>query len=110
MISLLYLQSFLLFNTFFSVDYNIEHNYGHGTENLCYNFYNFTLLAFFMHQIHQLTDNLFKKVREKYGRMDSLWQEMRTALCWFYFDGMEELWLFLSGDERYRPQSYPVIA
>ena len=98
------------FNTLKNHGYNIEHNYGHGTENLCYNFYNFTLLAFFMHQIHQLTDNLFKKVREKYGRMDSLWQEMRTALCWFYFDGMEELWLFLSGDERYRPQSYPVIA
>ncbi len=38
------------FNSLKNHGYNIEHNYGHGSNNLCYNFYNFTLLAFTMHQ------------------------------------------------------------
>ncbi|APZ30187.1 hypothetical protein [Rickettsia conorii] len=46
------------FNSLKNHGYNIEHNYGHGSENLCYNFYNFTLLAFTIHQIHQLVDKL----------------------------------------------------
>ena len=46
------------FNSLKNQGYNITHNYGHGSNNLCYNMYNFTLLAFTMHQIHQLTDKL----------------------------------------------------
>ena len=40
------------FNTLKNHGYEIEHNYGHGEKNLSFNFYVFTLLAFFMHQIH----------------------------------------------------------
>ena len=35
------------FNTLKNQGYHIEHNYGHGKKNLCYNFYLLTLLAFF---------------------------------------------------------------
>lgn len=62
------------FNSLKNHGYNIEHNYGHGSENLCYNFYNFTLLAFTIHQIHQLVDKLFQEMREQFGRLGSLWE------------------------------------
>ena len=48
----------------------------HGKNNSCYNFYNFTLLSFLMHQIHQLTDSLFQKLRLKYSRLASLWHQV----------------------------------
>lgn len=60
------------FNSLKNHGYNMEHNYGHGSENMSYNFYNFILLAFTMHQIHQLTDKLFQEMRARFGRLDSL--------------------------------------
>ena len=91
------------FNSLKNHGYNIEHNYGHGSNNLCYNFYNFTLLAFTMHQINQLTDKLFQKMRCQFGRLGSLWEEMRAMVHRLYFVSMEALWEFLAGDFDYEP-------
>ena len=83
------------FNTLKNHGYEIEHNYGHGEKNLSFNFYAFTLLAFFIHQIHQLTDNIFKKVRSLYGRLESFWNDIRSFINRFYCQGLEELWLWM---------------
>ena len=91
------------FNSLKNHGYNIEHNYGHGSNNLCYNFYNFTLLAFTMHQIHQLTDKLFQEMRAQFGRLGSLWEEMRAMVHRFYFSSMEALWELLAKDLDYEP-------
>jgi hypothetical protein len=91
------------FNSLKNHGYNIEHNYGHGSNNLCYNFYNFTLLAFTMHQIHQLTDKLFQEMRSQFGRLGSLWEEIRTMIHRFYFSSMEALWELLAKDLDYEP-------
>ena len=91
------------FNSLKNHGYNIEHNYGHGSDSLCYNFYNFTLLAFTMHQIHQLTDKLFQKMRAQFGRLGSLWEEIRAMVHRFYFSSMEALWELLAKDLDYEP-------
>jgi hypothetical protein len=84
------------FNSLKNHGYNIEHNYGHGKENASYYFYNFTLLTF---TIHQLTDILFTKLRSSYGRLTSLWNDIR-AFVNRLFNELEELWLFLLGDRN----------
>lgn len=91
------------FNSLKNHGYNIEHNYGHGNNHLCYNMYNLTLVAFTMHQIHQLTDKLFKEMRGKYGRLGSLWEKMRSAIDFFYFSSMEILWEFIAYKREYPP-------
>jgi hypothetical protein len=91
------------FNSLKNHGYNIEHNYGHGSNNLCYNFYNFTLLAFTMHQIHQLTDKLFQEMRAQFGRLASLWNEIWTMVNRLYFLSMETLWELLAKDLDYEP-------
>jgi hypothetical protein len=53
------------FNTLKSQGYHIEHNYGHGRQNLSLNFFLLNLLAFFMHEIFQLTDRLYQACRRK---------------------------------------------
>jgi hypothetical protein len=45
--------------------YHIEHNYGHGRRNLSLNFFLLNLFAFFMHEIFQLTDQLYQACRRK---------------------------------------------
>jgi len=53
------------FNTLKNQGYYIEHNYGHGRQNLSLNFFLLNLLAFFMHEIFQLTDRLYQVCRRK---------------------------------------------
>lgn len=91
------------FNTLKNHGYNIEHNYGHGSDNLCYNFYNLTLLAFTLHQIHQLTDKLFQAMRNKFGRLGSMWEEMRSIINHIFFSSMNVLWELLAGIRGYDP-------
>ena len=91
------------FNTLKNHGYNMEHNYGHGSDNLGYNIYNMILLAFTMHQIHQLTDKLFQEMRSQFGRLGSLWEEIRTMIHRFYFSSMEALWEWLVKDIDYEP-------
>lgn len=91
------------FNSLKNHGYNMEHSYGHGAKNASYNFYNFILLAFAMHQIHELTDTLFKKLRSCFGRLDSLWHDIKAFVNRIYFNGLEELWLFLLKDSDYQP-------
>jgi hypothetical protein len=91
------------FNTLKNHGYNMEHNYGHGSDNLGYNIYNMILLAFTMHQIHQLTDKLFQEMRSQFGRLGSLCEEIRTMIHRFYFSSMEALWEWLVKDIDYEP-------
>lgn len=91
------------FNSLKNHGYSIEHNYGHGSENLCYNFYNFTLLAFTMHQIHQLTDKLFQEMRSQYGRLGSMWEQILGVINFFYFSSMDVLWEFIAQKRDYKP-------
>ncbi|MDL1981259.1 MAG: hypothetical protein LWX02_07290 [Deltaproteobacteria bacterium] len=47
------------FNALKNQVYHIEHNYGHGEKNLSMIFFMLNLLAFFTHQILELTDLLY---------------------------------------------------
>jgi hypothetical protein len=53
------------FNTLKNQGYHIEHNYGHGNQYLSTNFFVINLLAFYMHQIFELTDRLYQQCRLK---------------------------------------------
>lgn len=91
------------FNSLKNHGYNITHNYGHGSNHLCYNMYNFTLLAFTMHQIHQLTDKLFQEMRGRFSRLGALWERIRNAVEFFFFSSMEILWEVLALKRKYEP-------
>lgn len=91
------------FNSLKNHGYNIEHNYGHGSDNLSYNFYNFTLLAFTMHQIHQLTDKLFQEMRTKFSRLGCMWEKIRNTAELLFFESMDILWEFVALKRDYQP-------
>lgn len=91
------------FNTLKNHGYNIEHNYGHGSNHLCYNFYNLTLLSFTMHQIHQLTDKLFQEMRSCFGRLGRMWETIRSTAEMLFFSSMEILWEFVALKRDYDP-------
>lgn len=82
------------FNTLKNQGYHIEHNFGHGQKYLCFNFFILTLLAFFFHQILELTDPLYQACRMKFGSKTHLWQTLRSYIRLIIFESFEHLLLF----------------
>lgn len=91
------------FNTLKNQGYCIEHNYGHGDKNLCFNFYLLTLTAFIFHQIFELTDKLYQDCRQHFGSKKHLWENLRACLRIFVFDTWEFLLEFALNPENYIP-------
>lgn len=81
------------FNTLKNQGYNLEHNYGHGEQNLSVVFMMLMMLAFLVDQTQQRCCPLFQAAWEKRGHNKrSLWEEMRNLFRVFQFNSMEELY------------------
>lgn len=70
--------------------YHIEHNFGHSKKNLSMNFFILNLLAFFMHQIFELTDSLYQECRRAFGSKKNLWDHLRAGIRMLIFPDWEE--------------------
>lgn len=89
------------FNTLKNQGYHIEHNYGHGKQYLSYNMYLLTLLAFYFHQIFELTDGAYQACRVKAGSKRYLWEVFRGTVRLLVFDSWEHLMELYLYPERY---------
>lgn len=93
------------FNTLKNQGYYIEHNYGHGKKNLSFNFLLMTILAFFTHQIFELTDGIFQEARQKYGSKRNLWEKLRSLIEFLIFESWYKLLEYILDPPR--PWAYP---
>ena len=91
------------FNTLKNQGYSLDHNYGHGNKNLSFIFYLFILMAFFFHQIAELTDGLYNSVRQKYGNKKEMWNGVRAAIEWFIFETWDQLFQFILNPKSFGP-------
>jgi hypothetical protein len=69
------------FNTLKNQGYHIEHNFGHGQQNLSFIFFMLNLLAFAVHQILDLCDRLYQAVR--YRKFTSRMEYFNQLRCTF---------------------------
>jgi hypothetical protein len=90
-----------IFNVMKNHGYYMEHNYGHGKKNLCFNFYLLTLLAFFFHQIFELTDRQYQACRKKFGSKKHFWETIRAYIKIIVFDTWDGLLAFALEPMRY---------
>ena len=91
------------FNTLKNQGYHIEHNYGHGQKNLCFNFLLLTLIAFTFHQMLELADKLFQACRKKFGSKWHMWETVRAYIKILVFDSWEHLLDFALDPAKYNP-------
>lgn len=84
------------FNTLKSQGYNFEHNYGHGNENLCFNFAVMMTLAFAIDQIQELASPIFKKALKKAGRRTGLWEKIRGLFFTFRVSSFDSMYKSLA--------------
>lgn len=90
------------FNTLKNQGYDIEHNYGHGQQHLSYNMYLLTLLAFFLHQIFELTDGLYQACRKRLGSKAYFWESCRGNTRLLVVDSWEQLLDMLLNPDDYQ--------
>jgi hypothetical protein len=89
------------FNSLKTQGYEIEHNYGHGQDNLSFNMYLLTLLAFYFHQIFELSDGMYQACRQYYGSKRQLWENFRSTIRLLIVEDWEQLMDLLLNEEDY---------
>jgi hypothetical protein len=89
------------FNTLKNQGYHIEHNYGHGQNHLSFNFFILNLLAFFMHQMFELTYAVYQELRVKFGSKRNLWDHLRACLYIIVFPDIDSYFEWLLHPRRF---------
>lgn len=89
------------FNTLKNQGYHLEHNFGHGHHNLSMIFFMINLLAFYAHQILDLTDPLYRNVRyTKFTSRKEFWNQLRCTIRILIFPRWESLLQFIWDPEK----------
>jgi hypothetical protein len=78
-------------NTLKNQGYHLEHNYGHGQQNLSVVFVLLMMLAFLVDQVQQLASTLFQAVLKKEGSRKRLWDHMRALFYTLPFSSLEDI-------------------
>ena len=92
------------FNSLKKGGYNLEHNFGHGKNNLAVNFYIINLIAFYIHQIFRICDKIYVNVRKKFTSYLECWNRIRS-----YFNGFIFKDWYLLLDLILLPENYQVV-
>lgn len=83
------------FNTLKNQGYNLEHNYGHGVENLSTNFAILMFLAFFTDQIAQHLDKDFQAAKTVCKSFKMLWEKVRSIFYLLPTMSMNAIYRFI---------------
>lgn len=93
------------FNTLKNHGYHLEHNFGHGSRHLSEAFFVLNVLAFFMHQIFSLVDQLYQRARATFSSRREYWNAIRSALRLLLFDSWDHLLQRIHGPPLREPRA-----
>ena len=79
------------FNTLKNQGYHLEHNFGHGELHLSNNFFVLNVLAFFIHQILELSDKGYQYCRSKFSSRKEYWNNLRIVIRVMLFTDFDHL-------------------
>jgi hypothetical protein len=92
------------FNTLKNQGYHLEHNDGHGEQNLSVVLALLMMLAFLVDQVQQLCCPMFQAAWHKMKTQRHLWEEIRNHFHMLVYDSMKELLTaVVRGIERQKP-------
>jgi hypothetical protein len=84
--------------------YNLEHNFGHGQENLSEILLSLNLLAFLFHNVLDLVNSIYQKVRESLGTRKRFFNDIRALLNYVWFKSWNDLFIFILTEGESREQ------
>lgn len=75
--------------------YNLEHNFGHGSENLCETLLTLNLLSFLFHNVLDLVNASYQQIRSLLVTKTAFYHDIRTLLKYLWFEDWQALFLFI---------------
>ena len=75
--------------------YNVEHNFGHCKQYLAQVFLVLNLLAFLLHTVLHLVDDLYRFLRHTLVKRVTFFNDIRALCRYNFFPNWEMLWLFM---------------
>ena len=82
-------------NTLKTKGYNLEHNFGHGRQNLANVLLSLNLLAFLFHTILDSFDARYQLIRKTLPRRDRFFHDLKALTAYLLFDSWDALMRFM---------------
>jgi len=82
-------------NTLKTKGYNLEHNFGHGKENLSQTLCTLNILAFLFHTVQEIMDDLYMEVRDEMGTREEFFIAINILTTMFKFKSFDKLLEFI---------------
>ena len=79
------------FNTLKTKGYNLEHNFGHGKDNLSAVLATLNLLAFAFHTICDLAEDIWRRAVHAQGRRTRFFEALRSLTIFWVFPSWDDL-------------------
>src|SRR6202021_2071316 len=84
------------FNVLKNAGYNLEHNFGHGKQNLAAILVSLNLLAFAIHTVCDICAELWRNARSKRGPSYNFFSKLTAITTYLIFPSWDDLLLTLS--------------
>lgn len=97
-------------NTLKNLGYHLEHNFGHGRENLSCTLAALNILAFLVHTAMELGDPLYARVRRIVGPRRKFFGDAATLSEYNVWDSWAALLSFMLDAKLNGPKPHPAIA
>lgn len=75
--------------------YHIDHNFGHGRQHLSTTLLTLNLLAFLLHTIAQVADEVYQRIRQALGPRRTFYNDIRALMRYLIFSDWDSLLRFM---------------
>ncbi len=82
-------------NTLKTKGYHLEHNFGHGRQDLANVLVTLNLLAFLLHNVQELLTPAYQRLREALGARKTFFNDLRALTHYMVFDSWDDLFRFM---------------
>jgi len=82
-------------NTLKTKGYHLEHNFGHGQQDLANVLASLNLLAFLLHTIQELCEPAYQRLRRALGKRKTFFDDLRALTRYMIFETWDDLFRFM---------------
>jgi len=91
-------------NTLKTKGYHLEHNFGHGQQDLANILATLNMLAFLIHTIQEIIEPAYSRLRLALGARQTFFNDLRALTRYMVFDSWDDLFLFMEEGLELAPE------
>ena len=82
-------------NTLKTKGYHLDHNFGHGQQDLANVLATLNMLAFLVHTVQEMVEPAYQRLRRALGARKTFFNDLRALTRYLVFDTWDDLFLFM---------------